>query len=121
MNRDLRRIFGNLLLATAMLATLPWIASDFLLSLALTCLMYVGLAVSWSMFSGATNYLSLATSAFFGIGAYAGALSLETLPWLASIALGATIINDGSDAGVLRSAYASVVEEIRRGLPVRRT
>ena len=37
------------------------------------------------------------------------------------IALGATIINYGSDAGVLRSAYASVVEEIRRGLPVRRT
>jgi hypothetical protein len=37
------------------------------------------------------------------------------------IALGATIINDGSDAGVLRSAYASVVEEIRRGLPARRT
>ena len=37
------------------------------------------------------------------------------------IAVGATIINYGSDAGVLRSAYASVVEEIRRGLPVRRT
>ena len=37
------------------------------------------------------------------------------------IALGATIINYGSDAGVLRSTYASVVDEIRRGLPVRRT
>jgi len=37
------------------------------------------------------------------------------------IALGATIINDGSDAGVLRSANPSVVEEIRRGLPARRT
>jgi 2-keto-3-deoxy-L-rhamnonate aldolase RhmA len=30
------------------------------------------------------------------------------------IAVGATIINYGSDAGVLRGSYASVVEEIRR-------
>lgn len=33
------------------------------------------------------------------------------------IALGATIINYGSDAGMLRSGYASAVEEIRRSLP----
>jgi branched-chain amino acid transport system permease protein len=55
--------------AVLVLATLPWVVSDFLLSLALTTLMYVGLAVSWAMFSGATNYLSLATAAFFGLGA----------------------------------------------------
>jgi 2-keto-3-deoxy-L-rhamnonate aldolase RhmA len=36
------------------------------------------------------------------------------------IALGATIINYASDTGVLRSSYASVVEEIRRGLPTAR-
>ena len=35
-----------------------------------SCLMYVALAVSWAMFSGATRYLSLGTSAFFGLGAY---------------------------------------------------
>jgi 2-keto-3-deoxy-L-rhamnonate aldolase RhmA len=35
------------------------------------------------------------------------------------IAVGATIINYGSDAGVLRSTYASVVEEIRRAQPAR--
>src|SRR5256712_5460135 len=35
------------------------------------------------------------------------------------IDLGATIINYGSDAGVLRSGYASVVEEIRRTIPTR--
>ncbi len=37
------------------------------------------------------------------------------------IDLGATIINYASDTGVLRSGYASVVEEIRRGLPGGRT
>jgi 2-keto-3-deoxy-L-rhamnonate aldolase RhmA len=33
------------------------------------------------------------------------------------VALGATIINYSSDAAVLRSSYASVVDEIRRALP----
>jgi 2-keto-3-deoxy-L-rhamnonate aldolase RhmA len=36
------------------------------------------------------------------------------------IALGATIINYASDTAVLRGSYASVVEEIRRGLPTAR-
>ena len=99
MNRDLRRILGALLLATAVLATLPWLASDFLLSLALTCLMYVGLAVSWSMFSGATNYLSLATSAFFGIGAYVTAWGFETLPYAVVVPLG----------GLVAAAFAALV------------
>ena len=48
----------------------PALASEFVVSLALTCLMYVALATSWAMFCGATRYLSLATSAFFGLGAY---------------------------------------------------
>jgi 2-keto-3-deoxy-L-rhamnonate aldolase RhmA len=33
------------------------------------------------------------------------------------ISLGATIINYSSDAAVLRSGYASVVDEIRRTVP----
>jgi len=36
------------------------------------------------------------------------------------IALGATIVNYSSDAAVLRSGYATAVEEIRRALPGRR-
>ena len=56
------------------LAWAPSMLSDFMLSLVLTCLMYAGLTVTWAMFSGATNYLSLATAAFFGIGAYAAVL-----------------------------------------------
>jgi len=69
--------------APAVLAVLglPLYASDFVVALALSCLMYAALAVSWSVFSGATRYLSLATSAFFGLGAYATALALGTLPW----------------------------------------
>ena len=69
----------------------PHYGSDFVVSLALSCLMYAALASSWSLFCGATRYMSLATAAFFGIGAYTSALMLEQLPWVAVIALGAAM------------------------------
>lgn len=69
------------LVAALLLAALPALNSPFVQSMALTCLMYAGLAVSWSMFSGPTRYLSLATSAFFGLGAYCTAWGLAKLPW----------------------------------------
>ena len=50
--------------------SLPYFGSEFMVSMALTCLMYVALSSSWGLFCGSTRYLSLATSAFFGIGAY---------------------------------------------------
>ena len=37
-------------------------------------LVYIILAVSWTMFSGNTGYISLATAAFYGIGIYSAAL-----------------------------------------------
>ncbi|HSH90372.1 MAG TPA: branched-chain amino acid ABC transporter permease [Ramlibacter sp.] len=70
---------------------LPYWASEFIVSLALTCLMYVALSSSWALFCGTTRYLSLATSAFFGIGAYSCALLLERMTWVESIVLGAGI------------------------------
>ncbi|MBI5256650.1 MAG: branched-chain amino acid ABC transporter permease [Burkholderiales bacterium] len=78
-----------LLALAGWLLALPAHASEFVSSLALSCLMYAALASSWSLFCGATRYLSLATSAFFGIGAYVSALGLEQLPWAGVIALGA--------------------------------
>lgn len=67
--------------AAVVLAAMPWVLSDFLLSLTLSTLMYAGLAVTWAMFSGATHYLSLATAAFFGLGAYVTAWGVAMLPW----------------------------------------
>ena len=75
-------------IAGVLLGALPAFDSPFAQSLALTCLMYAGLAVSWSMFSGPTRYLSLATSAFFGLGAYCTAWGLGKLPWPAVVMLG---------------------------------
>ncbi|NRF65981.1 branched-chain amino acid ABC transporter permease [Aquincola sp. S2] len=86
---DTRRDALILVAATGWLLALPGYASEFVTSLALSCLMYAALASSWSLFCGATRYLSLATSAFFGIGAYVCALGLDTLPWPVLIAAGA--------------------------------
>jgi len=84
----------NLLILLAFAAAasvLPFVASDFAVSMALTCLMYAALSSSWGLFCGTTRYLSLATSAFFGLGAYTGALVLEGLPWAATVATGAAV------------------------------
>ena len=85
--------------AGLVLAALPWLLSDFLLSLTIACLMYVGLAVSWAMFSGPTHYLSLATAAFFGLGAYVTAWGVATLPWPLCVAGG----------GLVAAAFAALV------------
>lgn len=71
--------------------SVPHYGSEFMVSLALTCLMYTVLASSWSLFCGTTRYLSLATAAFFGIGAYASAIWMEQTGWWGAIALGAVM------------------------------
>ena len=68
---------------------LPHYGSEFAVSMALSCLMYATLASSWSLFCGTTRYLSLATSAFFGIGVYTSALTLADIGWLGAILAGA--------------------------------
>ncbi len=83
--RDLLVLFG----LTGWALALPSYGSEFAVSMALTCLMYVALSSSWAMFCGTTRYLSLATSAFFGIGAYSSALMLDTLPWAQAVGPGA--------------------------------
>lgn len=93
---------------------LPHYGSEFVVSMALTCLMYVALSSSWGLFCGTTRYLSLATSAFFGIGAYTGALVMSKVSWLETIALGAglaTLVAVAMGAAVLhlRGTYFAVL------------
>jgi branched-chain amino acid transport system permease protein len=72
-------------------AALPWLLDDFLVSLALSCLMSVALATSWAMFSGTTRYVSLGTAAFFGLGAYVSAWTVAAAPWPVVIVGGALV------------------------------
>lgn len=101
-------------LGTAAVAGLPWLVSEFALSVLLSCLMYVALATSWSLFCGATRYMSLATSAFFGIGAYTCATLLPVLPWPLVVLSGAAIatvvaIVMGAAVLHLRGTYFAVL------------
>ncbi len=68
-------------LVVAALAAVPLFADGYYLSLGLSLLNYTVLATAWAMFSGPTRYVSLATVAFFGIGAYTVAVLGEVLPW----------------------------------------
>lgn len=64
-------------------AFLPWMVGNYGLSIGVTIAMYTVLATSWALFSGPTHYISLATAAFFGVGAYVTGIGIEHLPyWL---------------------------------------
>ena len=75
-------------IAIALLAAVPMVADGYFLSLAITLLNYTVLATAWALFSGPTRYVSLATVAFFGIGAYAVAVFGEVLAWPLVLAIG---------------------------------
>ena len=48
----------------------PFVANGYWLGIGVDMMMYVALATSWVLFSGPTNYLSLASAAFFGVGGF---------------------------------------------------
>ena len=66
--------------ATGLLAAAPWLLSDYGLAVMINLMCYVVLTVAWAMFSGTTRYISLATSAFFGVGTYAVAMLVKAAP-----------------------------------------
>lgn len=78
-----RQISGLIVavVAVVLLAFVPMVADGYILSLAISLLNYTVLATAWALFSGPTRYVSLATVAFFGIGAYAVAVFGEVLAW----------------------------------------
>ncbi|WP_135467022.1 branched-chain amino acid ABC transporter permease [Crenalkalicoccus roseus] len=69
------------LAALLALGTVPLLDDGFWLALAINIAQYAVLATAWALFSGPTRYISLATAAFFGIGAYTVAVLGEALPW----------------------------------------
>ena len=67
--------------ALALLAAVPFVASDYALGLLIGMVTYVTLASAWAMFSGPTHYVSLATVAFYGAGAYVVAMLNEVMAY----------------------------------------
>ena len=81
-------ILGLLGLILILLATLPWYASGYTPILMTSIYMYIILSVSWTLFSGPTGYMSLATAAFFGVGIYTAALMGKSAPMPVFIVVG---------------------------------
>jgi branched-chain amino acid transport system permease protein len=80
--------FSVIVLAIIALAIAPRFIADYTLISLITILMFTTLTLSWTMFSGPTNYISLATAALFGVGVYATAVLSRSLPLPAIIILG---------------------------------
>lgn len=93
---------------------LPAWVSSYHLSLAVSALSAVALTSAWAMFSGPTRYLSLATAAFFGVGAYSAFVLPPDLPWPGVVTAGA-IFSAALAVGVgvvslrLRGPYFAIV------------
>lgn len=66
----------------------PYIIGDYYLSLLLDLFMWISLTSSWIILSGYTGYISLAHSAFYGIGAYFMAIAWLQIPYVLAIVLG---------------------------------
>lgn len=78
--RNLAILFA-IIAAVVVLAFVPSVTNGYQLSLAINIMSYTVLATAWTLFSGPTRYVSLATVAFFGIGAYTVAVLGEELAW----------------------------------------
>jgi len=83
------------LIALLALAFVPSLVGPYPLGLMIGILGYGILATAWALFSGPTRYISLATVAFFGLGAYTVAVLSESLPYplvlLAAAAIGLVV------------------------------
>ena len=95
MNSRTLAFAATAIVVIAALAAVPLIASGYHLALGISLLYFTVLATAWALFSGPTHYISLATAAFFGIGAYTTAVLTDVLPWplvlLASAAVGVVV------------------------------
>jgi len=69
-----------LALLVALLAAVPWLVSDYGLGFMVNLMCYLVLTIAWALFSGTTRYVSLATAAFFGLGAYTVAMLVKEMP-----------------------------------------
>lgn len=72
--------------------TAPFGVNEYYQSFLLQVFLVIALAQAWNLISGMTGYVSFGHAAFFGVGAYAGALLLTWgFPWWAAIFHGAGI------------------------------
>ena len=89
MNDKEQRIAAIALVLFGAAAMIPLADEGYYLSLAVNIAMYMVLCTAWTLFSGPTHYISLATAAFFGVGTYTVGLGIDTLPFPLLLAIAA--------------------------------
>lgn len=67
-------LYLSILIGLAVLAAAPLYGDNYVVRTAAIVAMYGALATSWNFIGGFTGYPSFSTAAFFGLGAYVGAL-----------------------------------------------
>lgn len=100
----MRRIL--LLLALVGVLLVPMVGNNYIIRLTTIMMLYCVLALSWNFIGGLTGYPSFATAAFFGLGAYAGAICQGQgipmyLAWILG-ALMAAVFATGLGLAILR-------------------
>ncbi len=81
---------GAALVAASVLA--PLMLNEYYQSFLLQVFIAIALAQAWNLISGMTGYVSFGHSAFFGLGAYGGALFLTWgFPWWLAVFHGAVV------------------------------
>jgi branched-chain amino acid transport system permease protein len=91
---NINRWYSHLALFSALiilLVFLPVYASGYPVILFASIIMFAIMTVSWTIFSGPTGYISLATAAFFGAGVYATAILGRVLPLPLVVCVGALL------------------------------
>ncbi len=93
------RIAALAIIGFAAAAAIPLFDDGYYLSLSVNIALYAVLCTAWTLFSGPTHYISLATAAFFGIGTYTVGLGIDVLPFPILLAIAA--IASGVLAGLV--------------------
>ncbi|RTZ48069.1 branched-chain amino acid ABC transporter permease [Candidimonas sp. SYP-B2681] len=86
------RIAG-LLVLLAVLAGVPWFASDVLIQFGINALLLAVLAQGWNIIGGYTGYASFGNSVFYGLGSYGVGIAMVQwqLPFGVGLAFGAVM------------------------------
>jgi branched-chain amino acid transport system permease protein len=100
-------IWGIPLVCVILLSFLPAYGSEYWVTRFTYFLMYIILAVAWTIFSGTTGYISLASAAFFGVGIYAAAILGEKMPLIFVVLIG------GAASFVLAFIFGAITLRLR--------
>jgi branched-chain amino acid transport system permease protein len=84
-------IGAGLAIGLAVLIAVPWFTSAYVVAVMISIMAYTAMTTAWATFSGPSRYISLATSAFFGIGVYCVAVLIERMPLAAALAVAAVV------------------------------